>query len=635
MDVNVDEDRASLLYVKGASLSGSLNQTKLKYRLHTMSFLVPRCREDACNSTTLTKRNTKRTCVGRTWDTEGSRTCRSVQELIVSQENRVPLRRSKSDISLKSGFRIPSYYDRDKERRLFSSSLKRKESFTRRDIMNKQCDSGSEPVKHTGKFKLDVKVGVKNDHYNKWARNKANLSVGSTRVVNNQASKSDTSKTVDRLKKKSTSSQKGQIKSTECSSTDHLLHFENFDKVVKAMPTRCFRGAPEVPERVKNDATDIRRAEDDKCNKREITTVSLKLPENIHVCKEPSGVSRLDSLSVNNPQERPHHTVYATSKRTFIKQQNQTENRSSDDKASTALSRLQIATSLQENMRRENDRSSEIEAVLKTNSSNVNTPLSNECDDLRKKLEIPEVIKETSTSEEGNGSFSSIGSNDETEKDNEVSTAKCKVSLISTSSQNNLLLIPMTKDSYLNNELETKTFVPSVIRNNLPHLSNFGKRNNRSVNKTATRESSCDKANVQFLGDKCNGVVKVPLQLATTSPLFTAENVENDFLTLRIAQYLEHLKIRTENQTASNSLTIDDIPLSSRSRQYTNMYRENQRRYKQRNITLNDQVDFSQNKFKSEISATNVCIPRNNQTNTENRQREIIPFRRLSVKALI
>ncbi|CAC5361946.1 unnamed protein product [Mytilus coruscus] len=587
-------------------------------------------------------------------ESEDLRLCKSGKVSDSFASRRKKLKRSKSDASLKINKNLTvlktscsndeHIRDNDDERSV--SALKRRESYTRREILSDQCAVDS--IKPLSKFKLDVKIGVRDNHYNQWARSKRSVSLSVNSNVNrneqtNQSSPPNTPKLQDKQRRILAVPRKSDV----TRNTTGILNFDNFDVIFQNIPVNGnLRISPKKKASVEN-SLDLKKIE--------TSNVTNLLQVEGARCKSDKDDSHYEmvpipKISVGNVLE------YTVCKKKFEKSGKLYEPcehckataSNTDDHLNTKSTCL--------------NKSTEIDAVLEANSSHLRVHQSAEFDKHSHGVDVFTVYKEQPIEIK----TLDIG------LEHKVSTPRSSCLPIPDDDKlkSKVPLTPMRQDVSSNFELDPEKHQRFVITNDLHRLSKnvesskdqkMIKDHNSVINQPVITEEKRvvtprgkDAASqrgkniatprgkdvamprgkdVATPRGKDEKPVKIPLKLAMKTPNLGTLNIENNFAQMRIEQHLNNLRIRTESQmSARNTPVRENVP----SPREGGIRDNNENCHKQANISLNDQADFSSGASLGRISVKIQCSSKNmNKLRNTNKISAFIPLRGMSVERKI
>ncbi|XP_063448141.1 uncharacterized protein LOC134727689 [Mytilus trossulus] len=615
--------------VRGAAFSGTRTPTKsnIKSEEFAEENLVSR-------SVSFTKSRSKTidNNENSNKESEDLRVCKSGKISDSLATRRKNLKRSKSDAFLKINKNLTSLktscsndqHVRDNDDERSASALKRRESYTRREILSDQCAVDS--IKPLSKFKLDVKIGVRDNHYNQWARSKRSVSLSVNSNVNrneqtNQSSPPNTPKLQDKPRRILAVPRKSDI----ARNTTGILNFDNFDVIFQNIPVnRNLRISLKKKASLGN-SVDFKKTETSNVtNLLQVEGARSKSDKD----DSHNEMIPIPKISVGNVLE------YTVCKKKFEK---------SGKLYEPCEHCIATASNTDDHLNTQNgclNKSTEIDAVLEANSSCLKVPQSAEFDKHSHGVDAYTVYKEQSIEIK----TLDIG------LENKVRTPRSKCLPIPAEDKlkSKVPLVPMTS-----NEIDPEKRQRLVITNDLHRLSKNvepaiteQKRVVTPIDENASTPRGKDvvtsrakdivtprSKDVVTPRVKDERPVKIPLTLAKKTPNLGTLNIENNFAQMRIEQHLNNLRIRTESQMSARNTPVKDHVISPRE---GFMRSRNEKCHKQANISLNDQADFSSGASLGRISVKIQCSAKNmNKLRNTNKISAFIPLRGMTVERKI
>lgn len=574
------------LYVTGSSFSNKRCKSGVQYsKTHgsngdlvkrSVSFINDGRRSNGSNECIEAEKVKHRVLNGKADDSP--RACKSASvstsaSYVSSLSKRTELKRSKSDAALKLSSRL---YNSSKinnviheDVRRLSSALKRKESFTRWDIISDQCEKAVTKVQQLSKFKLHVKVGVKSDHYNQWARSKrsaVSTSLSSPYLVRSERN----SKTPPLYSSRrhdvpqcSSFAIPTKVNSTNNTCSTNILNFANFSTIINDLPA----GKPRIQNKrmsigCTHSASNVKRTDD--CNglkvERDMLHIdgddALNSKEDLHQENKYIHVPR---ISIGNGNECITPDI-EPGKINLVSQEKSTGD------------------------------SRNIEAICEANSFN---------------LEIPNNYN-TSTSSDGEFDRSPVtdgihtnGNPDICERGVIVSKSRTESDECKDMTRTKTALIPIKQDILSSFEVKVDNPLRIIIKDNFYRISKVQenlKETKQCISNAIKENVSDSQDSVITLEKDKKSPTKIPLKISTKSPVLNTENLENtfNFAQMRIEQHLRNLKLRTEfklnsprNSSVLNNPRNSSVKIAKRDDRVRS---ENNNRYKQNRISINEQA---------------------------------------------
>lgn len=568
-------------------------------------------------------------------ESEDLRVCKSGKIPDSLAARRKKLKRSKSDAFLKINKNLTALktsclndeHVKDIEDERSASALKRRESYTRREILSDQCAVDS--IKPLSKFKLDVKIGVRDNHYNQWARSKRSVSLSVNSNVNrneqtNQSSPPNTPKLQDKQRRILAVPRKSDV----ARNTTGILNFDNFDVIFQNIPVNGNLRISQKKKASLGNSLDLKKTE--------TSNVTNLLQVEGARSKSDKDDSRYEmipipKISVGNVLE------YTVCKKKFEK---------SGKLYEPCEHCKATASNTDDHLNTKNgclNKSTEIDAVLEANSSYLKVPQSGElvkhshgvdvntvykdqpieiktldiglehkvCSTPRPKcLPIPDEDKIKSKVFVITNDMNRFSKNVESLKDQKIITGH-------TSVMNQLAI---TEEKRVVTPIDENALMPRGKDVVTPRVKEIVTPRSKDVHVVTPRV-------------KDERPVKIPLTLAKKTPNLGTINIENNFAQMRIEQHLNNLRIRTESQMSARNTPVREHVISPRE---GGIRGRNEKCHKQANISLNDQADFSSGASLGRISVKIQCSAKNmNKLRNTNKISAFIPLRGMSIERKI
>ena len=570
------------LCVTGSSFSNERCKSGIQYSetrgsngdlvRRSVSFINDGRRKNGGNECTKAETKKYKALIGKADDSP--RACKSANvstsaSSISNLSKRRELKRSKSDAALKLNSRL---YNSSKinnviheDVRRLSSALKRKESFTRWDIIFDQCEKTVTKVQQLSKFKLHVKVGVRSDHYNQWARSKR--SAVSTPLSSPYLVRSErNSKTPPLYSSRrhdvpqcSSFAIPPKANSTNNTCSTNISNLANFSTIINDLPA----GKPRIQTKrmsigCTHSASNVKRT--DGCNGLKVESDMVQIDgddgEELHHEKKYIHVPR---ILIGNENECVAADI-EPGKRNLVSQENITgDYRNIEDVCEANSFNLEIPNNCNTSV------ASDDEFDRSPVTDGIHT---NENPDIR---ERGVIVSKT------------LAESDESRNIKRTKTA----------------LIPIKQDILSSFEIKVDNPLRIIIKENFYRISkvqeNFRETKQCIVNTIKENISESQDSVISPEKDKKSPPAKIPLKISTKSPVLNTENLENtfNFAQMRIEQHLRNLKLRTEFRL--NSPRNSSVKITKRDNRIRG---ETDNRFKQNRISINEQAGLNTGKMK-------------------------------------
>lgn len=562
------------LYVTGSSFSNKRCKSGIRYsKIHgsngdlvkrSVSFINDERRKNGDNEC-IKAGNIKYKALNDKAD-DSPRACKSANvstsaSYISSLSKHRELKRSKSDAALKLGSRL---YNSSKinnvireDVRTLSSALKRKESFTRWDIISDQCEKAVTKVQQLSKFKLHVKVGVRSDHYNQWARSKRSAvstplsSPCLVRTERNSKTPPLYSSRRQDVPQCNSSAIPTKLNSANNTSSTNMLNFANFCTIINDLPAG--------KSRIQNKRISIG-----------CTASNVKHTIACNTLKVDSDMEQIDG---DDGEELHHEQKYIHVPRILIGNGNECV------APDTALGKRNLVS--QEKITGD---CRNIEAVCEANSFNLEIP--NNCNtsassdhelDRSPATDGIDTNKNPDIRESGVIVSKTLGESDESKNFKRTKTP----------------LIPIKQDILSSFEVKVDNPLRIIIKDNFNRISKVQEniKETKQCISNAIKENVSDSQESAIATEKDKkSPAKIPLKISAKSPVLNTENLEHtfNFAQMRIEQHLRNLKLRTEFRL--NSPRNSSVKMTKRD---DRLRGENNNRYKQNRISINEQAGLN------------------------------------------